>query len=158
MNKEFQKFLSGGMNLQLFASSAQQVGKYNAKDVNVVVNNTLVTGFGDSDINCSKDEDNIENTVGIQGDVTKNVHNHPLGTIVLPILATSRSRPYMDALANDPDSFFSIWVVSKNQPYETTGGNKASVMKQADRVYGQNVNVREYTIAVYDYVTQGAGA
>ena len=91
------------------------LGRYNAKDTNVIVDGTYITGLGEDMISGSKDEDFFSPAVGAQGDVIRNEINNPLGTVTITIQPTSPQRAFLLSLANIlVSSSFGILFLSLN--------------------------------------------
>lgn len=127
------------------------ISTYDAKKVTTVVGGRIITGFPDgSMVKASKTNNNFDSSSGAQGDVAVAINGDRLGMVVITLLPTSPSIPYLDQLAND-NIMTSVWINSANALKETTGGSKAMIQKIADVEYGKGISNREYTLEVFDY-------
>lgn len=126
--------------------------KYNAKDCTVLVGKVYLTGFGENMIEGSKDEENINVSVGSQGDVCVSDNNNPLGTIKLTLQQTSPQMAYMLNLANSK-KVFPIWATNKKLN-ERMGGSHAQVKKTADVTWGAQAGDKTFELSVFDYVNE----
>lgn len=130
------------------------IGRYDAKDVTLTVDGVYITGFADGTfIEAEKDEDNMDTSVGAQGDVVDSTINNPLGTITVTIQQTSPSVKYLTDLANSGD-LVPVYVISNNTPKEIIGGSQARVVKPGSVSFSDTAESREFEIRVYDYTQQ----
>lgn len=124
---------------------------YDAKNVTVTVAETFITGFGeDTFVECEKDEDTFQTSVGAQGDVGISEINNPLGTITITLQQTSPSVAYLNRLAASKQ-IVPVWVMSSSFPAEKIGGSKARVKKPAGSSFSNQIEDRQFEIQVFDY-------
>lgn len=124
---------------------------YDPKDVSVVVNGRVITGFADGTfINASKETENYIPHVGAQGEVSRAVNANPLGKITLTLKSTSPSNSEMNRLAKSK-AIFPARVIDRNDGSLAAGGSECWVEKPANIEYGAEVTSREWVIVVADY-------
>ena len=75
--------------------------QYNAKECTFTVDDVIITGFGESMVSGSKDEDDFEAVVGAQGDVIINERNNDLGTVTATVQATCPQYNFLLELARN---------------------------------------------------------
>ncbi|TVX91762.1 phage structural protein [Paenibacillus agilis] len=127
------------------------IGFYDAKSVNVIINGTYITGFGENTfVSCEKDEEQAVAHVGARGEVALAHKNNPLGSVKLTLMSTSPQIGMLTRLARDK-KVFTIWVVSHNQPRERIGGTKAVIKKLPAAAFAAELEDREFEIQVLDY-------
>lgn len=128
------------------------VSQYDAKNVSVTVDGIYLTGYGeDTMVTAEKMEDRSTYSVGAQGDVVQNIVNNPLGEVVVTLSQTSPHIAYLNELANTGRQV-PIWIINKNTQEELAGGSVGVVNKPAPLELGNEVNVREFTFTVLDYM------
>mgnify|MGYP000181899409 CR=1 FL=1 len=130
------------------------ITRYNAKDTVVMVGGVYITGLGEDMVSGEKDEDNVNASVGAQGDVVANEVNNDLGTITLSVQGTSPQKSYLLELAKTKE-MVDIWVINKNIG-EKMGGTKCQVKKTPGLEYGAELADREIEFLVYDYTVDNA--
>lgn len=130
------------------------ITRYNAKDTVVMVGGVYITGLGEDMVSGEKDEDNVNASVGAQGDVVANEVNNDLGTITLSVQGTSPQKSYLLELAKTKE-MVDIWVINKNIG-EKMGGTKCQVKKTPGLEYGAELSDREFEFLVYDYTVDNA--
>ncbi len=124
---------------------------YDPRDVSVIVNGNIITGFADGTfVSVEKDEDNFETYVGAQGEVGRSRNANPVGTITVNLQNVSPSNAVLNRLAKGRDTF-SAKVVDRNTGNTTAGGSKCWIQKPADREWGDEVSEVEWNIVVGDY-------
>lgn len=127
------------------------IGRYDAKEVAVVVGGVYLTGFADGTfVEAEKDEDNMDTTVGAQGDVVDSTINNPLGTLTVTLQQTSPSNKYLTDLSNSGE-LVDAYIISNNVPKEVIGGSQCRVVKPSAVSFSDTAESREYEIRVYDY-------
>lgn len=124
---------------------------YNPKDVSVVVNGTVLTGFAeDSFVTAEKAEDNYTKYVGALGEVARSKNADPTGSITVTLNHTSPSNAVLNALAKSKDTF-SAFVIDRNSKQVNAGGGTCWIQKPASIERGAEISEREWTIVVADY-------
>ncbi|GAB6990856.1 phage structural protein [Paenibacillus pini] len=122
---------------------------YDPKSVSVVVSGVFITGFAESMVEISKDEDNYDTKVGAQGDTVRTKINNPLGTIKITVQHTSPQLSLLNRLAASGE-MVAVSVISDNDPKETTTSTEAFIKKQPDRKYGKESEDREFEFTALD--------
>lgn len=130
------------------------LGRYNAKDTNVIVDGTYITGLGEDMISGSKDEDFFSPSVGAQGDVIRNEINNPLGTVTITIQPTSPQRAFLLSLAKRTEPF-SLWCINKALG-ERMGGTMANLKTFPEVSRGAEAEDMEFGFTVFDFVVENA--
>jgi len=69
------------------------------KDISVIVGGRIIDGFGEDQVEVSREANQIEDEVGADGDVARWVTNDRRGTIRITLLPTSRSNLFLSGLA-----------------------------------------------------------
>ena len=124
---------------------------YDTRDVSVVVDGTVLTGFAEGTfVEASKDEDNYEAYVGAQGEVSRSRNANPMGSINVTLKSTSPSNALLNTLAKS-NRTFAARVVDRNTGNATAGGAVCWVQKPTGLEWGDEVSEREWTIVVADY-------
>lgn len=123
--------------------------EYDPIDVSVIVDTTYLTGFAETAVTVEKNENNFEIKVGAQGDSIRTRVRNPLGTATVTLLANSPQVPFMDDLANTGE-FFSLSIIYTGENKETVTSEKAYIVKQPNREYGNEIADREYEIQLMD--------
>lgn len=122
---------------------------YNAKDCVVTVGNMQLKGYGSKIATGGRDNPKHSVTVGVQGDYCVNSNNNNLGTITVPLLATSPSNPYLISLANSQEEV-PIQVVNRTLGIRF-GGSKAIVKNVPAADLGETAAENTYEFQVFDY-------
>ena len=133
------------------------VSTYDIKDVNLVVNGVIITGFAEgSVITSEKNEDNFSTHVGVKGEVTFAESNDPTGMITCVLKNTSPSVSYLEGLSNKKgkNAIISAQVIDLNTNGVNSGGTECRVMKPANKEYSNEETEREFSIYVADYTTK----
>jgi hypothetical protein len=126
----------------------KNIVEYDSNEVNVIVGGRYITGMAEGTfVEGSKDENNVNATVGAKGDIGISKVNNTLGTITLTLQQTSPDIGYLDSLANKR-SIVPIQVIAPNEKF---GGTKAMVLKPSDASFSDEIEDREYEIQVFDY-------
>lgn len=123
--------------------------EYDPIDVSVIVDTTYLTGYAETAVTVEKNENNFEIKVGAQGDSIRTRVRNPLGTATVTLLANSPQVPFMDDLANTGE-FFSLSIIYTGENKETVTSEKAYIVKQPNREYGNEIADREYEIQLMD--------
>jgi len=126
------------------------VVKYDPKEVQVIIDGAILTGFADGTfVTASREEERYEEYVGAHGEVTRSKNANPLGTITVTLKHTSPSNQLLGRLARR-DALFPIRVVDRNDG-STVGGSDAWLVNPADYERGDETEEREWEIRVADY-------
>ena len=128
--------------------------QYNAKECTFTVDDVIITGFGESMVSGSKDEDDFEAVVGAQGDVIINERNNDLGTVTATVQATCPQYNFLLELARNR-RVVPVWATNKSLG-ERFGGTKARILKVPDVKTGAKAEDRELQFKVFDYVVEPA--
>lgn len=128
---------------------------YDPKDVNVVVDGTIITGFAEGTmVTTEKDEDDFTVTYGAQGDYSVAESHNTLGTITLTLKHNSPSLPFLRSLRNRR-AFFPVYVTDANDDSEVkAGGSDARVLKAPGFERGNETTETEVEIKVFDYTEE----
>lgn len=128
--------------------------QYNAKECTFTVDDVIITGFGESMVSGSKDEDDFEAVVGAQGDVIINERNNDLGTVTATVQAICPQYNFLLELARNR-RVVPVWATNKSLG-ERFGGTKARILKVPDVKNGAKAEDRELQFKVFDYVVEPA--
>lgn len=124
---------------------------YNPKNVKVVVDGTILTGFADGTfVQCTKNTETNTMHVGAQGEVDFVQSADDTGQITVTLKHTSPSNTYLmkKARAKDP---FAVSVVDRNDGKMTAGGTQCKIQKQPDTERGDDISSMEWVFLVADY-------
>lgn len=130
------------------------LGRYNAKNMTVMIDGVYITGVGEDMVTGEKDEDNFSTSVGAQGDVVKSIINNTLGTVTLTVQTTSPQYSYLLGLAAREDEF-PLWCINKTLG-RRFGGSMASLKKYPTENHGTEAEDHEFEFQVFDYVDETA--
>ncbi|MGN1456960.1 MAG: phage structural protein [Acutalibacteraceae bacterium] len=128
------------------------IGRYNAKDCTVTIDNVRITGLGEDMISAEKEEDFFSTSVGAQGDVIKNEINNTLGTITVTVQPTSPQKTFLLGLAKRSTTF-PIWCINKSLK-ERIGGTQASLKTFPEFSRGAEAEDMEFTFQVFDLTVE----
>lgn len=136
------------------------IEQYDVKEVMVVVAAVPLTGFADGTfVVCGRVEDMYSESVGAQGNVTRNRNRDPRGEIRVTLKGESPSNMHLEALALAID-LFPIQVVRVGANFATqtfmAGGTEAWLQNKPGREFGEEETNREYIFRVADYKQAGA--
>lgn len=127
------------------------VYNYDSKDTSIIVKDVHITGLGEDMISFEKDEDFFEPTVGGQGDVVKNVKNHPLGKAHVFVQPTSPQKKFLMELKNEQEPF-PIWAINKSLG-ERTGGAMANLLSFPEVARGTTAEDMEFVFQIFDFTS-----
>ena len=81
-------------------ASGIEIASYDPKKVNVIINGKVITGFAaDGVIELTRNEDIVTTVVGVKGDVAYNENANESGQVIIHLLGSSSSLPYLRSLA-----------------------------------------------------------
>lgn len=124
---------------------------YDPKDVKVVVNGTIITGFAEGTfVQCQKNTETYSMDVGAQGEVDFAKSADNTGQITLTIKQTSPSSSFLTKLAKGRDSFPAA-VIDRNTNGVNAGGTECRIQKIADIEKAAEISTSEWVILVADY-------
>jgi len=127
------------------------VDTYDPRDVMVVVDGTVITGFAEGTfVTAEKASDNYVKYVGAQGEVARSRNADPTGTITVTLNQTSPSNSFLNSLARSKDTF-SAFVIDRNTQQVQAGGSECWIQKPASISRGAEIETREWTIEVADF-------
>lgn len=128
-----------------------QTNSYDFKDVQIIINGAIVLdGFGEGEVTIAMDEDEVGDTVGLDGEAAIWASNNKKGSITFPSLQTSRMNTILQGFVNLNRArfgagFFSVMVKNKR-----TGTKDYSpvayVTKSADNTHSKEAGSREWVI------------
>lgn len=130
------------------------INKYNAKDCAITVNGIFITGLGEDMISWEKEEAYFENVVGAQGDIVQSEINNDIHTLTITVQPTSPQLSLLIKLAKSKE-LFPVWVINKALGIRL-GGTQAAVMEAPSISLGSTAEDMEFSICVYDGVTEAA--
>ena len=128
--------------------------KYNAKDTQIIVKGTYITGLGEDMWNFEKEEDYAEDSVGAQGDVVRNEINNPIHKATVVVQRTSPQFSFLRNLARETEPF-SVWMINKAMKVKE-GGDKAMLASAPPSAFGASAEDVEFVFTVYDGVSTDA--
>ena len=130
------------------------VTQYNAKDCSVVVGGKYITGLGEDMVSWEKEEAYFEPIVGAQGDVVKSEINNDIHNLTVTVQPTCPQLGVLLQLAkrNTP---FPVWVINKALGIRF-GGTMANIKESPEIALGAEAEDIEFTICVYDGITETA--
>ncbi len=121
---------------------------YDAREVTIVVDGTILTGFQDGDmVSFGKDNNFVEVQVDAQGEASAAINNDKLGTFTINLSASSPFNKKMVQLANSRKQF----AVSVKHKTERASATKAFIEKTPDGAFGKATGSRTYAIKALDY-------
>lgn len=126
------------------------VQTYDPKEISVSVNGLLITGFAEEFLRAERENAQIDDLSGAQGDVTRVHTNDKRGTVIITLLSTSPSNLVLSDLVNSDgidgaQSIFSL-LVKDNRGDDKIQAEDAWVTQPAAIVYNKGVEGREWTI------------
>ena len=81
-------------------ASGIEIASYDPKKVNVIVNGKVITGFAADGVSeLTRNEDIVTTVVGAKGDVAYNENANESGLVIILLLGSSSSLPYLRSLA-----------------------------------------------------------
>ena len=130
-----------------------EVKTYNPKDVTVIYDGMVITGFAeDSMVQAEKNEDNMIPHVGVLGEVSVAINADNTGTVTLSLASTS---PFIKILADKAraNTIAPLSVVNMNKYGVNVGGTQAFIIKAPDVSIGKEVESQDVQFFVADYTT-----
>lgn len=123
------------------------VNTYDPQDTNVIVANTILTGFADGTfVTVERDEEGYTAHVGAKGEVSRARNANKMGKITVTLSQDSPSNSYLAKLAKGK-STFPVSVV--DQSFGTTsGGNDCWIEKVPNLEFAKEISEREWAIVV----------
>lgn len=129
----------------------RDIGVYDAKEVTVVIDEIIATGFGEGDfVKCEKVNEVTSTHVSAKGDVGVAINHDSLGKITVTLSQISSVYELLMERARARKQF-PIWVISNNQVKEKMGGTMAHIKKYPEATFGNEISNRVFEIEVYDY-------
>ena len=128
------------------------ITRYNAKDCNVIIDDTYITGLGEDMIAWEKEEAFFETSVGAQGDIVKNEINNDIHKLSVTVQQTSPQYGFLYGLAKRSEPF-PVWVANKPLGI-TVGGTKANLAEAPEISMGATAEDATFVFTVFDGVTQ----
>ena len=128
---------------------------YSFKNVSLYVNGRSITDYfeGDDVITAARREDAASDVVGADGKMGVAIHANRSGTIVFRLKQTSADSGFLYGLVNasQAGSFTTVSAqIKDSRRGDLVVGTAGYIMKPADMVRGQGVNVQEWTIVLED--------
>lgn len=126
---------------------------YSFKNVSFYVNGRSITDFheGDDVITASRREDAASDVVGADGKMGVAIHSDQSGTFVFRLKQTSSDAGFLYSLVNasQAGNFTAITAQIKDpRRSDLAIGTLGYILKPADMVRGQGINLQEWTIVV----------
>ncbi len=127
---------------------------YDAKETTITVNGVHITGVGEDMISWEKEEQFFEPVVGAQGDVVVSEINNNIHNMTITVQPTSPQFPMLVNLQKTKE-MFPVWGINKKLGVRF-GGTQARVMEAPEIALGAEAEDAEFTICVFDGVTEAA--
>ena len=124
------------------------VGRYNAKETTVIINNVYITGMGEDMITWTKKEPLFEATTGAQGDVVKSEINDSMYELTISVQPTSPQLGMLLNLKNSAETF-PAWCINKALGLKM-GGAQASIEEMPEITLGKTAGDLQIKICVFD--------
>jgi hypothetical protein len=127
------------------------VQTYDPKEVAVIVNGQLLTGFSEEIVRAERDNPQVDSLSGAQGDVARVITNDKRGTITVSLLPTSPSNLILSNLANSDgvdgaNTVFSF-MIRDNRGDDLIQAEDAWVSQPPTVTYNKRIEAREWTFA-----------
>lgn len=124
---------------------------YSFKNVSLYVNGRSMTDFheGDDVITCARTNDAASDIVGADGSMAIAIHADKSGTTTFRLKQTSPDSGYLFGLVNAMQSgaFVPIVVqVKDSRRQDIVAGTLGYIVKPADTIRGQGINLEEWVI------------
>ena len=127
------------------------VKKYDARDVHLIVDGRVVTGFGANDMfSVSYNEDRLKVTVDAQGNTEAAINNSRLGKVTVNLSGNSVDHKRFNELGNSMKDF----KLSCDTGYEIISASECYITKLPTANYGKNTPGRSYVITCCDLSIQ----
>ncbi len=126
------------------------VQTYDPKDVAVSVDGQLLSGFGEEVVSAERENPQVDDLSGAQGDVTRVMTNDKRGTITISLLQSSPSNLILSNLANldgvdQANKIFPV-VIKDNRGADVLQAEDAWISQPPRTVYNKSVETREWTL------------
>ncbi len=126
---------------------------YSFKNVSLYVNDRPITDFyeGDDVITVARREDAASDVVGADGKMAVALHANSSGTFTFRLKQTSSDAGYLYSLSNasQAGNFTAVTArVTDARRSDVAVGTAGYILKPADMVRGQGINVQEWVIVV----------
>ncbi len=126
------------------------VQTYDPKDVAVSIDGKLITGFGEDMISAERENPQVDDLSGAQGDVARVMTNDKRGTVTITLLQTSPSNLILSDLANldgvdGANKVFPL-MIKDNRGDDIIQAEDAWISQPPRTVYNKSVEAREWTI------------
>lgn len=120
---------------------------YDAREVNVVVAGTVITGFADKSIvKIEPNSDTFTPYVGAKGEVARSRNADRSGKITITLKHTSPSNNFLSKLAKSNDTF--AVSVTHSLDGQVASGVDCWVTKKPGLEYSEKITEREWVIFV----------
>ena len=124
---------------------------YDPKDVKVVVDGTVLTGFAEGTfVQCQKNTETYSMNVGALGEVDFAKSADETGQITVTLKHTSPSNRFLTRLAKGRKSF-PVQVIDRNTNGITAGGTECRIQKLPDQERSNDITSLEWVFLVADY-------
>lgn len=124
---------------------------YDPKDVKVVVDGAVLTGFADGTfVQCQKNTETYSMDVGALGEVDFSKSADETGQITVTLKHTSPSNRTLTKHAKGRNSF-PVQVIDRNTNGVTAGGTECRIQKLPDQERSKEISSLEWVFLVADY-------
>ena len=124
---------------------------YDPKDVKVVVDGTVLTGFAEGTfVQCQKNTETYSMNVGALGEVDFAKSADETGQITVTLKHTSPSNRFLTRLAKGRNSF-PVQVIDRNTNGVNAGGTECRIQKLPDQERSNDITSLEWVFLVADY-------
>lgn len=135
------------------------IEQFDPKEVAVVAAGMPLTGFADGTfVTCGRVEDIYTESVGAQGNVTRNRNRDPRGEIRVTLKGESPSNLVLQELALSSGTFpVQVLRIGSTYARQTflAGGTEAWLQTNPGRDFGEEETNREYIFRIADYNQTG---
>ncbi len=126
------------------------VQTYDPKDMAVIVDGKVLTGFGEDVVTAERENPQVDDLSGAQGDVSRVMTNDKRGVITIHLLPTSPSNLILSDLANSDgvngaNRIFPL-VIKDNRGADVLQAEDAWVSQPPRVIYNKSIEVREWTL------------
>lgn len=128
------------------------VQTYDPKDIALTLDGQLLSGFAEDIVAAERENAQVDDLSGAQGDVTRVMTNDKRGTVTISLLPTSPSNLILSNLANadgvgQVNKVFPI-IIKDNRGDDLLQGEDAWVSQPPRVVFNKSIETREWTIRV----------
>lgn len=134
---------------------------FDPKDVTVTVDGKIITGFAEEMVSAERENPQVDDLSGAQGDVARVITNDKRGIITISLLPTSPSNLILSDLmnldgVNQANVIFPL-VIKDNRGSDLISAEDAWITQPPRTVYNKSIETREWTIraAKLDMVIAG---